>query len=240
MLSSKQLHQALPLLRPDVQRGVAYSDGQFDDARLNLLLALTAERAGAVIRTRTKVRELERNSQGQICAAISETNQGEQERWEARAVVNATGIQADAIRRMADPDCSMRMLTSRGVHLVLRANLCPEGVGLLLPSTDDGRVLFMLPFFGRTLVGTTDTKCTQANAAAPSEDERNYLLDYVKRWFPDLGHPDVGSCWAGGRPLLKPAGAEVNSSRVVREHEVETLNSGLISVMGGKLSLIHI
>ena len=234
MLSSKQLHQALPLLRPDVQRGVAYSDGQFDDARLNLLLALTAERAGAVIRTRTKVRELERNSQGQICAAISENNQGEQERWEARAVVNATGIHADAIRRMADPNCSMRMLTSRGVHLVLRANLCPEGLGLLLPSTDDGRVLFMLPFFGRTLVGTTDTKCSQAGATAPSEDEKNYLIDYVKRWFPDLGDPDVGSCWAGGRPLLKPSGAEVNSSRVVREHEVETLNSGLISVMGGK------
>jgi glycerol-3-phosphate dehydrogenase len=234
LLSSNQIRQALPLLRPEVQRGVAYSDGQFDDARLNLLLALTAERAGAVIRTRTKVLELERDGSGQIRAAISKNAKGEQERWEARAFVNATGIHADAIRRMADPNCTERMLTSRGIHLVLKADLCPQGLGLLLPSTDDGRVLFMLPFFGRTLVGTTDTPCPQANAAVPSEDEQAYLISYIRRWFPSLGNPDVGSCWAGGRPLLKPAGADVKTSRVVREHEVETLNSGLISVMGGK------
>ena len=126
------------------------------------------------------------------------------------------------------------MLTSRGIHLVLKQTLCPEGVGLLLPSTDDGRVLFMLPFFGRTLVGTTDTPCPQEQASSPSESEVSYLLDYVQRWFPALNNIDVGSCWAGGRPLLKPAGADVNSSRVVREHEVETLSCGLGSVMGGK------
>lgn len=73
---------------------------------------------------------------------------------------------------MADPNCAMRMLTSRGVHIVLRADLCPQGIGLLLPATDDGRVLFMLPFFGRTLVGTTDTPCPQADAAVPSETEK--------------------------------------------------------------------
>ncbi len=234
LLSSNELKQALPLLRPEVQCGVAYSDGQFNDARLNLLMALTAERAGAVIRTRTKVQELERDGSGQIAAVISENGKGERERWEARAIVNATGIHADVIRRMADPNCAMRMLTSRGVHIVLRADLCPQGIGLLLPATDDGRVLFMLPFFGRTLVGTTDTPCPQADAAVPSETEKNYLLNYVRRWFPDLGNPDVGSCWAGGRPLLKPADADLNSSRVVREHEVERLESGLISVMGGK------
>lgn len=126
------------------------------------------------------------------------------------------------------------MLTSRGIHLVLKQTLCPEGVGLLLPSTDDGRVLFMLPFFGRTLVGTTDTPCPQEQASVPAENEVKYLLDYVQRWFPARDPVDVGSCWAGGRPLLKPAGADVNSSRVVREHEVETLACGLVSVMGGK------
>jgi len=234
LLSTNQLKSALPFLRADVQRGVAYSDGQFDDARLNLLLALTAERAGAVVRTRTRVVQLEHNNHGQICGAISENHEGDREHWEARAVVNATGIQADAVREMADPQCSKRMLTSRGVHLVLRQNLCPQGLGLLLPSTDDGRVLFMLPFFGRTLVGTTDTPCTETCATTSSQDEQDYLIDYVKRWFPDLGDPDVGSCWAGGRPLLRPAGADVNSSRVVREHDVERSRSGLISVMGGK------
>lgn len=234
LLSQSQLHEALPELRSDVKRGVAYSDGQFDDARLNLLMALTAERAGAVVRTRSPVVALEKDANGRVCGAISEDADGRSERWQARAVVNATGIHADKLRRMADPDCPERMLTSRGVHVVLKQNLCPEGIGLLLPSTDDGRVLFMLPFFGATLVGTTDTPCPQEQAARPTEQEQTYLLDYVKRWFPGLGNPEIGSCWAGGRPLLKPADAAVNSSRVVREHEVETLGSGLVSVMGGK------
>lgn len=234
LLSTQQLRRALPALRSDIRRGVAYSDGQFDDARLNLLLALTAEQAGAVIRTCTRVVELETDSSGRLCGAISESADGQRERWQAKVVVNATGIHADTIRRMADPSCEERMLTSRGIHLVLKQALCPEGIGLLLPSTDDGRVLFMLPFFGRTLVGTTDTPCPQKEAASPSENEVGYLLDYVRRWFPELERIDVGSCWAGGRPLLKPAGAAVNSSRVVREHEVETLACGLVSVMGGK------
>ena len=234
LLSRSLLHEALPDLRSDVSGGVAYSDGQFDDARLNLLMALSAEQHGAVVRTRTTVVELEKDSHGKVCGAISESADGRRERWQARVVVNATGIHSDALRRMAEPGCQERMLTSRGVHLVLKQRLCPQHIGLLLPSTDDGRVLFMLPFFGRTLVGTTDTPCSQTQAAVPSEQEQSYLLDYVKRWFPDLNSIDIGSCWAGGRPLLKPADADMNSSRVVREHEVETLPSGLVSVMGGK------
>ena len=234
LLSRTLLHQALPELRSDVSGGVAYSDGQFDDARLNLLMALSAEQHGAVVRTRTPVVELEKDSHGKLCAAISENADGQRERWQARVVVNATGIHADALRRMAEPECQERMLTSRGVHLVLKQRLCPQRIGLLLPSTDDGRVLFMLPFFGSTLVGTTDTPCSHPQAAVPSDQEQSYLLDYVKRWFPGLNSIDIGSCWAGGRPLLKPADADMNSSRVVREHEVETMPSGLVSVMGGK------
>lgn len=234
LLSRNLLHEALPDLRSDVSGGVAYSDGQFDDARLNLLMALTAEEAGAIVRTRTPVVELEKDSNDKICAAISESPQGQRERWRARVVVNATGIHADGLRRMAESDCQERMLTSRGVHIVLKQRLCPSKIGLLLPSTDDGRVLFMLPFFGRTLVGTTDIPCNQPQATVPSDEEQGYLLNYVKRWFPELSDIEIGSSWAGGRPLLKPADAELNSSRVVREHEVETMRSGLVSVMGGK------
>ena len=233
-LSASQLHQALPQLQDAPSGGVAYSDGQFNDARLNLLLALTAEQGGAILRSRCKVVSLERAADGKISGALSITTSGKEERWRARAVVNATGIRADSLRQMAQEDVEARMLTSRGVHLVLEANLCPEGIGLLLPATDDGRVLFMLPFFGRTLVGTTDIPCPLNEACAPSEAEQLYLINYVKRWFPSLGTPAVGSLWAGGRPLLKPSGNSINSSRVVREHEVETLSSGLVSVMGGK------
>ena len=233
LLSKQQMRQALPLLKT-CQGGVAYSDGQFDDARLNLLLALTAEQRGATLRTHCRVVELETDATGQLKAAISESATGQRERWCASAFVNATGIRADEIRQMAQADAPPRMLTSRGAHIVLEQNLCPEGLGLLVPSTADGRVLFMLPFHGRTLVGTTDEPCTKESATSPSPEEESYLLDYVRDWFPQLQHPKVSSRWAGGRPLLKPADQGMDSSRVVREHEVETLACGLVSVMGGK------
>jgi len=197
------------------------------------LLALTAARGGAELRSHCRVVELEQGTDGRLCGAVSESRDGVRERWRARVIVNATGIGADGIRRMADASAAPRMLTSRGSHIVLKQQLCPAGLGLLVPSTDDGRVLFMLPFFGRTLVGTTDEACPQAMATHPTDAEQAYLLDYVQRWFP--GTPaTVTSRWAGGRPLLKPAGAGLDSSRVVREHEVETLPCGLVSVMGGK------
>ena len=233
LLSQQQMRQALPLLK-ECQGGVAYSDGQFDDARLNLLLALTAEQRGATLRTRCRVVQLETDGTGQLKAAISESATGQRERWCASAFVNATGIRADEIRQMAEADAPPRMLTSRGAHIVLEQNLCPKNLGLLVPSTADGRVLFMLPFHGRTLVGTTDEACTKESATSPSEEEETYLLNYVRDWFPQLQHPKVSSRWAGGRPLLKPADQGMDSSRVVREHEVETLACGLVSVMGGK------
>ena len=233
LLSRQQLETALPQLKT-CQGAVAYSDGQFDDARLNLLLARTAEQGGAVLRTRCRVVGIEQHNNGMVRAAISENAAGLQERWNASVIVNATGISGDALRQLAQPDSTTRLLTSRGTHIVLADNLCPEGVGLLVPSTRDGRVLFMLPFYGRTLVGTTDETCDQQDASAPSEQEVQYLMAYVQEWFPQSGKPAVTSRWAGGRPLLKPAGDDRNSSRVVREHEVETLSCGLISVLGGK------
>ena len=236
--SSRRLgHKALKAALPGLCRhrgGVAYSDGQFDDARLNLLLALTAEQAGVQLRRSCRVVGFERHATGRLTAAVSETPAGRQERWQARVIVNTTGIHADAVRRMADPTAPTRLLTSRGTHLVLKEKLCAQGMGMLVPSTDDGRVLFLLPFFGHTLVGTTDQACEGSEATRPSDEEEAYLLRYVRQWFPEVHEPTVSSRWAGGRPLLQPSGGGRSSSQVVREHEVETLPCGLVSLMGGK------
>ncbi|WP_320668222.1 glycerol-3-phosphate dehydrogenase/oxidase [Prochlorococcus sp. MIT 1307] len=234
LLSKSEIEQALPLIRDGLDGGVVYSDGQFNDSRLNLLLALTAKKAGAVIRTRCKVIKLESQADGKLCGAISQDLHGEQERWEAGAVVNATGINVDAVRQLADPNIAPRILVSRGVHLVLKENLCPNETGLILPATDDGRVLFLLPFFGYTQVGTTDTPCNIKTAQKTSDEEQEYLIKYIKRWFPRLKKTTIGSAWAGGRPLLKSTQEGISSSRVVREHEVEIMPCGLISAMGGK------
>lgn len=235
LLSKRQLNVALPSLKDGLNGGVAYSDGQFDDSRLNLLLALTAQQAGATIRTHCKVLKLEHKQNGKVCGAISQNSLGQQERWEASAVINTTGIHADSIRQLAEPNIPPRILASRGVHMVLKDNLCPNGMGVIVPTTDDGRVLFILPFFGSTQIGTTDTPCDIELAQQPSKPEQEYLIRHVKRWFPNnVQEPTIKSCWAGGRPLLKPSDNGTSSSRVVREHEIETLPCGLISAMGGK------
>jgi glycerol-3-phosphate dehydrogenase len=122
---------------------------------------------------------------------------------------------------------------SRGLHLVLREPLCPGGVGLLIPQTRDGRVLFVLPFLGRTLVGTTDQVCPADQATAVTQAEISYLIEHLQRWFPGFRAEAISASWAGGRPLIQPA-AGASSSRVVREHEVEQLPCGLVSLLGGK------
>ncbi|WP_320677379.1 glycerol-3-phosphate dehydrogenase/oxidase [Prochlorococcus sp. MIT 1300] len=233
-LSSAQIQKVLPLLSKEYNGGIAYSDGQFNDARLNILLALTAQKNGATLRSYCKVVELERDSRGKLCGAISEDRCNRIEKWKAKAIVNATGIKADQIRQMAHPELSPRILTSRGIHIVLEDNLCPEGSGLLIPSTDDGRVLFVLPFFGRTLVGTTDTTCEIEDAFSTTKEEEQYLISHINRWFPTLKDPAIKSSWAGGRPLIRSNTKAINSSRVVREHEIETLECGLVSALGGK------
>ncbi len=232
-LSKSELRKSLPLLRDDLNGGVAYSDGQFNDARLNLLLALTAEKAGVIVRTRCKVIELLKEN-GKVYGAISKDRNGLEERWSANAVVNATGIHVDKIRQMADKDAAPRIFTSRGIHIIIEQNLCPDGMGLLIPSTEDGRVLFCLPFHGKTQIGTTDTPCEIDHSRQPSEHEKNYLLTYIKKWFPNVSSPQIQSCWAGARPLLRPSADSINSSRLVREHEIEILPCGLISAIGGK------
>ncbi len=234
LLQKAELSQALPLLRDGLNGGVAYSDGQFNDARLNLLLALTAEKKGAILRNYCKVVELKNQPSGRLCGATSINSVGKEEYWEASVIVNATGIHSDKLRQMADSSVPTRITTSRGIHLILKENLCPRGIGLLLPSTDDGRVLFLLPFYGHTQVGTTDTPCNLSKANQPSDSEKEYLIKHIKHWFPSLKNLEVSSYWAGGRPLLSPSNNELSSSQVVREHEIETLPCGLISAMGGK------
>ncbi len=233
-MSYLNLYDSLPYINEKYNSGVTYSDGQFNDARLNLLIALTAEKAGAIIRNYCKVINFEFNANGHLKSALSQNQNGDKEIWKANIFVNATGIYADHIRRMIDPNVSKRITTSRGVHIVLEENLCKKDIGMILPSTEDGRVLFILPFYGQTLVGTTDTPCDITKAYIPENTEKEYLLKHLKICFPRIKDIKVTSIWAGSRPLLIPQNLEIKSSQLTREHEIEVLPCGLISAMGGK------
>ena len=231
-ISNTEIQELFPLLKK-CPGGVCYSDGQFDDARLNLLMALTAEKAGATIANYCKALDFEYTTDGKLKGVITEDSIGDQLRWNTKVVINATGIHADNIRKKVDSNIERRIFTSRGAHLVLKDNLCPLKKGLLLPSTEDGRVLFILPYHEHTLIGTTDIPCSIQDAQKPSTEEEEYLLSHLKSLFPSLKNPECISKWAGARPLVKPQKTK-NSSQIVREHEIETLPCGLISAMGGK------
>ncbi len=232
-LSSKDMGQFFPKLKTYSHGGVAYSDGQFNDARLNLLMALTAEKLGALILNHCKVIDFAYTKEGKLKGVVTSDLNGVNQFIGARLVVNATGIYSDHIRNKVDQNVNSRIVISRGVHIVTAENLCPLNKGILLPSTDDGRVLFILPFYGKTLIGTTDIQCSIQEAKSPSKEEEDYLLNHVKRLFPNLTNYHFTSSWAGGRPLLKPKNSRT-SSQIVREHEIEILPCGLISAMGGK------
>ena len=233
MISVEEMEKSLPLLKRFPNGGVVYSDGQFDDARLNILIALTAEKNGAILETYCKVVDFEYKPTGEIKGVITRSISGGTKRWSSKAVVNATGIKVDSLRRKADNDLDHRIIASRGVHLVLEENLCPQKSGILLPSTDDGRVMFILPFYGHTLVGTTDTQCKIEDAHKPSKQEELYLIHHLTKLFPKLKSPIPTSSWSGARPLLKTNNSQ-SSSQIVREHEIEILPCGLITAMGGK------
>ena len=154
----------------------------------------------------------------------------------AKVFINATGPFSDAIRLMANPNAGKRMRVSKGVHLVLPRDSMSNDTALLIPKTDDGRVIFVIPWQRRLLVGTTDEECDLTEKEVLLEkDDVDYLLKYVHRYFSKTFKSDqIRSGFGGLRPLLQ-ADPTSDSKSLVRDHEVEVCKkTGLISIMGGK------
>jgi glycerol-3-phosphate dehydrogenase len=149
-------------------------------------------------------------------------------------VVNATGIFTDQLRRMDDPDATPITALSRGTHIVLGRNFLPGEVAILVPRTSDRRVVFIIPWEGTTLVGTTDVPVTGPEMEpTPSEEEIQYLLRHAALY---LSTPprreDVLSAFAGLRPLV--TGTAGSTAQLSRDHTVLVSDSGLVTVAGGK------
>src|SRR5690606_21339027 len=164
--------ERFPMLKRKGLRGaVEYHDGQFDDARMNVALALTAAQHGAVVLNHVAVVDLIKH-RGRVSGAVVRDALLDDEPVEVRAkvVVNATGPYVDAIRRLDEPDVPEMLKTSSGVHIVLPSRFSPPGTGLLIPKTEDGRVLFLLPWLGHTLVGTTDNPASVSANPLPEAE----------------------------------------------------------------------
>jgi glycerol-3-phosphate dehydrogenase len=235
ILTREETVERIPTLETEGLRGgVIYRDGQFDDARLAIDLAKTAALQGAVLLNYFPVRDL-LHERGLVRGVVAEDGETA-ERFEVRArvVVNATGPFADTIRRRDDPGAPPIVRPSQGVHLVLDESFLPEGHAILLPSTDDGRVLFLIPWNHRTLVGTTETPVKgPSEEPRPFPEEVEFLLAHANRYLRrEAAADDVRSAFAGLRPLVDTRGVATGS--LSRDHSVHIARSGLVTVVGGK------
>ncbi|HSX26134.1 MAG TPA: glycerol-3-phosphate dehydrogenase/oxidase [Chlamydiales bacterium] len=225
----------IPTLEPrDLRGGVLYYDGQFDDARLAITLAQTAyDQGGVVINYMPVVSLLKKN--GIITGVRArDLESGIEYDLHAKAVINATGVFSDAIRKMDEPTITPIIAPSQGVHLVLDRSFMPTDTAILIPHTDDGRVLFFVPWHRHILVGTTDTPMRKVSLEPrPLEEEIDFLLHHAARYL--TRHPkrhDVLSVFAGLRPLVKARGK--STAALSRDHTILVSKSGLITIAGGK------
>jgi glycerol-3-phosphate dehydrogenase len=226
----------VPTLESKHLRGaILYYDGQFDDARLAIALLRTLLFLDGVALNYAPVNGFLRAAGRVAGVTATDAETGEPLTLRARAVVNATGVFADAVRRLDDPSAAPMLRPSQGAHLVLDRSFLPGDSAVLGPHTADGRVMFAIPWHGRTLIGTTETPIRAlALEPRPLPEEIAFLLHHAARYLTrDPAPRDVLSAFAGLRPLVGPIQTRA-TSEISREHIVTVSSSGLVTVTGGK------
>jgi glycerol-3-phosphate dehydrogenase len=236
-LSADKVIQAIPLLkRKGLLGGVRYSDGQFDDSRLAINLAQTAAENNGVLLNYMKVTGLTKSDARLNGVIATDVETGKEYTIKAKTIVNATGVFVDEILQMDIPSERPLVRPSQGVHLVLDKSFLGESSALMIPKTDDGRVLFAVPWHGKALIGTTDTPLDQHSLEPIAlEKEIEFILRTASQYLTRAPErKDVLSVFAGLRPLAAPGKDTSNTKEISRSHKIIVSVSGLITVIGGK------
>ncbi len=236
ILSKEDMLKRIPTIEPEgLRHGVIYYDGQFDDARLLINLVRTAYEQGAVLINYMKATSLIKSGNFVKGIVGKDVENDVEYELQAKVVINATGVFADSVRRMDDAECLEMIKPSQGVHIVLDKSFMPGDSAIMVPHTDDGRVLFAIPWQNRVLVGTTDTFVPEILIEPrPLSEEIEFLLTHAARYLTKDPTPsDVLSTFAGLRPLVN-AGSEDNTSEISRDHTLHISGSGLVTIIGGK------
>ena len=236
VLSLDQTLKHIPTVaKKGLKRGVLYHDGQFDDARFAVSLALTLDGLGGTAINYMPVTTLLKEN-GRTCGVKAEDKEsGDVFEIRSRVVINATGVFSDGVRSMDDASNTPVVAPSQGVHMVLPRRFLPGNSAIMIPSTSDGRVLFAIPWHGHVLVGTTDTP-VQATSLEPRplEQELEFLATHARKYLDLKPEPsDVLSVFAGLRPLVKASGTK-DTKTLSREHTILVSKSNLVSIIGGK------
>ncbi|SNY90174.1 glycerol-3-phosphate dehydrogenase [Cohaesibacter sp. ES.047] len=236
LISAAEAKRRYPMLKSKgLKACVLYYDGQFVDTRMVVSLAMTAEREGAVVANHVEVVDLLHDESGKLTGATLRDRVTD-DSWniKAKKIINATGPFADGIRKMDHRTADPILKVSSGIHLIVDADFVPPDGGLLIPQTDDGRVLFILPWQGQALIGTTDNMTEVTDHPEVDEKDIDYLLDYVHRYFDvKLSKSDVRSSWSGIRPLVFDPDAK-DTAELARDHVIIEDESGLVTISGGK------
>ena len=235
LLSRDEVIERIPTIEQDGLRGgIIYHDGQFDDARLAINLAQTALEQGALMLNYFRVKDFLKAGEKIIGIVAEDALSGKEYEIKSKTVINATGVFSDSIQQMDEPGKSLTVRPSQGIHLVLDRSFLPGDIAIMVPQTDDGRVLFAVPWHNRVIVGTTETEVDSIRMEPiPLQKEVDFLLNHASRYL--VKHPsyeDIKSMFAGLRPLIR-AGTK-KSADVSRDHIILQSASGLFSIVGGK------
>jgi glycerol-3-phosphate dehydrogenase len=225
----------LPGIRSEGLRGgIAYWDGQFDDTRLLISLAQTTAMNRGVLINYMRVTGLVRSGNRVSGVRAMDQETGEEYTFQGLSVINATGIFTDSVRSMDEAGAKPMMAAAQGIHLVLDASFLSTDTAVMVPDTDDGRVVFGVPWHGSVLFGTTDTLLDHIDEEPRAlEAEIDYLLDHAGRYFSRKpGRADIQSVFAGIRPLVRANKAQTKS--ISRDHTLIVSKSGLVTITGGK------
>ena len=234
-VSRREARTRFPQVKTEGLRGgVLYGDGQFDDARMNVALALSAIEQGAAVANYVEVVGLVQREGRTTGAAVQDRMSGGTWEIEARRVINASGPWSDRVRRMENASSESILQVSSGAHIVVDGTFSMPRAGLLIPKTEDGRVLFVLPWLGHTLIGTTDEAARPDEPPIAGGAAIDYLLRHANRYLSRrIERADIKAAWAGLRPLIRDPRA-TDTAGLARDHVIVESPGGMITIGGGK------
>lgn len=237
-LSRKKTIQKLKTIKTDgLKGGVLYHDGQFDDSRLAVNIAQTAIEKGATLLNYFKVIKLTKDTNGNTNGVVVlDTETNTEYTVFAKTIINATGVFTDEILKMDDATSKNLVRPSQGIHLVVDRSFLPGNEAIMIPKTTDGRVLFLVPWHNRVILGTTDTLIdSHSLEPKPLEEEIDFILANANEYLnKNVSRKDVLSMYSGLRPLAAPKDKSEKTKEISRSHKVLVSNSKLITITGGK------
>jgi glycerol-3-phosphate dehydrogenase len=236
-IKPKTTLEKLPTLnREGLKGGVIYHDGQFDDSRLLISIVRSICDQGGSVLNYCKVTGLLKNSAGKINGVIARNSDSRPAEIKAGLVINATGVFVDEVLRMDHPVTKRTIRPSQGIHLVFDGSFLASESAMMIPKTDDGRVLFAIPWYDKVVAGTTDTPLDKITLEPKAlEEEIDFILHTAGKYLTrQPKKTDILSIFAGLRPLAASQDDPTNTREISRRHKITISPSALITVEGGK------